>query len=77
MISPPGRKGEVLGIIGFSQGLGMLIGAALAGILFTLKTFHMSGLDLSAVNLPFFLASSVLTLTAAMSYVWVFRWKKL
>ena len=77
MISPADRKGEVLGVIGFSQGFGMLLGAALAGILFTLKTFHMGGLDLSTVNLPFFIASSVLTLAAVMSYIWVFRWRRL
>jgi MFS family permease len=77
LISPPNRKGEVLGVIGFAEGMGWLVGSSLAGVLFSFKTFHLAGLNLTAVNLPFFLASSSLTVTAVLSYIWVFRGKHL
>jgi MFS family permease len=72
-ISPPHRKGEVLGVIGFSQGVGMLIGSSLAGILFALKHFRQRLLGLNAVNLPFFVAAVVMALSVLLSYWWVYR----
>jgi MFS family permease len=67
-IAPTERKGEVLGVIGFSEGVGMLIGASLAGMLFALRGFRIAGLAVTALNLPFFLAAVVMSITAVSSY---------
>jgi MFS family permease len=72
-ISPPHRKGEVLGVIGFSEGIGMLLGSSLAGVLFASTTFRLPALGLEAVNLPFFVASVVISLSVVLSYGWVYR----
>ncbi len=74
-IAPPHRKGEVLGVIGFSQGVGMLIGSSLAGVLFAREGFTLKALAIDSQNLPFFLAGTVLTATAVLSYSWIYRRK--
>jgi MFS family permease len=74
-IAPGERKGEVLGVIGFSEGVGMLIGASLAGMLFSLQGFRIAGLAVTALNLPFFIAAVVMSITAVSSY-WLVYGKK-
>ncbi len=74
-IAPQHRKGEVLGVIGFSQGVGMLIGSSLAGVLFAREGFTLKALAIDSQNLPFFLAGTVLAGTAALSYFWIYRRK--
>ena len=53
----------------------MLVGASLAGILFAQEGWRMRALDISSQNLPFFLAAIVLTVMAALSYLWVYKRK--
>jgi MFS family permease len=73
-IAPRERRGEVLGIIGLGQGVGILIGSSLSGILFILP-FNFPSLFLDQKNLPFFIAALLLSLSLIFTYFWVYRRK--
>ncbi len=73
LVSPPDRKGEVLGVIGLSQGVGMLLGSSLAGFLFARRHLKIPALAITSQNLAFFVSAAVLTLTSILGYGWVFK----
>jgi len=71
-VTPADRRGEVLGSIGAAQGLGMLTGASIGGLLYGSRGLRLPQLGIESLNMPFVTSALCLSVSTVLCFALVY-----
>jgi MFS family permease len=71
LASPAGRQGQIMGAVGLAQGVGALLGALIAPVIYTSDALSLPRLGVNHINLPFWLCAVLLSISTVMTFTWI------
>jgi hypothetical protein len=72
-VTPPERRGEVIGAVGLAQGLACIVGTSLGALIYASDVLSFPRLGIVNYNVPFWFSAILLTVGAVMAFTWIRR----